>query len=678
MYSYIYNQMSTDFQRILLKDDRIGCITDQIKYGVLKGGQNVTSQEFNAISKSTSAHVFNIAVPSLETIISREVLWTCDVTFKIVQDQAAKDAGFAHMFTVNYGVTDALAPFPLHQLVSTMTTTINNNSVSMNIQDVLPVMLRMSDPDELAEYDSTTPTTLDYLANYRHGVDIMEYQIQAHSEADAANRRPVVIFPGAPAAPAAGAYTGLGSQKFISYPSNVLSYDNNRPVCGGRYRTPRGSFVVKRIYNGAGNTPVVGDATVYVDVRITEPILISPFVFGSPENKAGFYGITNMNFQMNLAANANRAWRSVKFHGAGNNHMAKTATVERFDSSSLTFTFLTGHPTDQLPSRNIVPYYELPVYRTTGPATIAGRPLKVDATGAFPTPVSQQVRSNNIQLNMIPDKLILFCRRIIPDTSYADAYLTITGVNINFNNNAGILSNMTQAQLYKASVASGLSNMSWAEFSGLTVGASNVGTEQLTAEPASGFSGVGSYAPVVINANNPVTPGFQMVPTVGSIVVLNFAEVIQLTEDYYAPGSLGSFNLQVAVTVINNQNEDFLANQWELILIPMNSGIFVNERGTSSVYTGLLTKQDVLDASGEQEHYTHGTIKRMIGGGFLDNLKSGMKWIHSKLPAVREALGHIQGVHPYAKVGHDVLKTMGYGRSGGGHSGGSKLENRLM
>ena len=47
-------------------------------------------------------------------------------------------------------------------------------------------------------------------------------------------------------------------------------------------------------------------------------------------------------------------------------------------------------------------------------------------------------------------------------------------------------------------------------------------------------------------------------------------------------------------------------------------------------------------------------------------------------PAVREALGHIQGVRPYAKVGHDVLKTMGYGRSGGGHSGGSKLENRLM
>ena len=40
---------------------------------------------------------------------------------------------------------------------------------------------------------------------------------------------------------------------------------------------------------------------------------MSPFIFGSPENKQGFYGITNMNFQVNVASNANRAWRSVLF-----------------------------------------------------------------------------------------------------------------------------------------------------------------------------------------------------------------------------------------------------------------------------------------------------------------------------------------------------------------------------
>ena len=59
--------------------------------------------------------------------------------------------------------------------------------------------------------------------------------------------------------------------------------------------------------------PAVTDTTVYVTVTLTEPLLLSPFVFGSPENNPGFYGITNMNFQMNMASDANRAWRSVRF-----------------------------------------------------------------------------------------------------------------------------------------------------------------------------------------------------------------------------------------------------------------------------------------------------------------------------------------------------------------------------
>lgn len=402
---------------------------------------------------------------------------------------------------------------------------------------------------------------------------------------------------------------------------------------------------------------------------------MSPFVFGSPENKAGFYGITNMNFQMNLASNANRAWRSVDFINPNGGFITKSAFLEKVTSSSLSFTFLTGHPTDKLPSRNIVPYYELPVYRTTGSKSIAARTLLSDATGAFQAAPSISIASNNLQLNMIPDKLIIFCRRTLNavDTTYPDAFLSITGVNVNFNNNAGLLSSMTQPQLYKASVASGLKNMSWDEFCGSTISVADANLASDNSESASGFGGVGAYT-VKSGASVATTPGFQLIPTVGSVVVLNFAEVLQLTEDYYAPGSLGSFNLQLIVTAENTQHEAWAANEWELIVIPMNSGIFVNERGTSSVYTALLTKADVLDAS-EQDHYSHGTIKRMIGGSFHSALKSAMGWISSKLPFVKNVLGKID--HPYAKVGHDVLKAVGYGKSGGGASGGN-LQNRLM
>ncbi|MFM7978700.1 MAG: major capsid protein V20 domain-containing protein, partial [Candidatus Fonsibacter sp.] len=139
--------------------------------------------------------------------------------------------------------------------------------------------------------------------------------------------------------------------------------------------------------------------------------------------------------------------------------------------------------------------------------------------------------------------------------------------------------------------------------------------------------------------------GVQYVPTTGTILVLNFAEVIQLTEELYAPGSLGSFNLQLQVTVENNQNLNWAGNEYELVIMVMNSGVFVNERGTSSTFIGLLTKQDLLDAL-QQQPYSNNRVRRMVGGGLLDNIRSGLGWITSKLPMVRGVLEHVP--HQYA------------------------------
>ncbi len=71
--------------------------------------------------------------------------------------------------------------------------------------------------------------------------------------------------------------------------------------------------------------------------------------------------------------------------------------------------------------------------------------------------------------------------------------------------------------------------------------------------------------------------GFQSSPTTGNLLVLNFAEVIRLTEDYYAPSSLGTINLQVTLKVQNNHYTDWSSvnAQHEMVIIPMNSGVFV-------------------------------------------------------------------------------------------------------
>ncbi|MFM7987861.1 MAG: major capsid protein V20 domain-containing protein, partial [Candidatus Fonsibacter sp.] len=207
-------------------------------------------------------------------------------------------------------------------------------------------------------------------------------------------------------------------------------------------------------------------------------------------------------------------------------------------------------------------------------------------------------------------------------------------ISINFNNQVGLLSSMTPEQLYRSSLQSGQANMSWDEFCGSVISCCGIRGSPAAPRPYGPYVGLGA------NLNGPYltesNPGVQFVPTTGSILVLNFAEVIQLTEELYAPGSLGSFNLQLQVTVENNQNTTWLGSDYELVIKVMNSGVCVNERGTSSIFIGLLTNQDVLDALQQQPY--NNKVRRMVGGGFLDNIRSGLGWITSKLPMVRGVL----------------------------------------
>ena len=69
----------------------------------------------------------------------------------------------------------------------------------------------------------------------------------------------------------------------------------------------------ENIYGGtaaAPRNPRIDDNEVYVVFDVCEPLMLSPFIFGSGEGKQCFYGIQTMSLQMNMASTANRAWRS--------------------------------------------------------------------------------------------------------------------------------------------------------------------------------------------------------------------------------------------------------------------------------------------------------------------------------------------------------------------------------
>ncbi|MFM7985258.1 MAG: hypothetical protein ACKPKO_38660, partial [Candidatus Fonsibacter sp.] len=75
---------------------------------------------------------------------------------------------------------------------------------------------------------------------------------------------------------------------------------------------------------------------------------------------------------MVMNGNANRAWRTARKI----TNVRKTATVVSYEDSQLIFQFLTPHSSDMLDPRNVVPYYELPIYKTTGFQDLPCRPLR--------------------------------------------------------------------------------------------------------------------------------------------------------------------------------------------------------------------------------------------------------------------------------------------------------------
>ena len=244
--------MSQDFQKVLVKDDRLN-VTDAVQYAVHKGGQNMTASQFSAISQSPSSVTFNIQVPSEQTLIDRRVLWRSTVILKATVSGTALNAG---QMPLNLGVSDALSAFPLHQLATVMTATINNNSVSLNVRDNLPAMLRFNDRRELQRYNGYTTVAPDLLADYKAGVG-----------------------------------TNLNSLGSWGNTSDNDLYQ-------------RGAFVIDGIstslVGGALSNPLVApvplvdgqDQTIYIQFTSTEPLLLSPFIFADPKsNNQAFYGV---------------------------------------------------------------------------------------------------------------------------------------------------------------------------------------------------------------------------------------------------------------------------------------------------------------------------------------------------------------------------------------------------
>lgn len=623
----------SDFKTCLIKDSRLADITSEEHYAVMSGGSQVTQQQIQSTSQSTSSIVFQVQVPSENIVIDRNVLIQGTMNFTIrVNQQIAVPGGTAEIpqgdFAINYGVLDSFQNFPINSLFTTSSATINNTNVSVNTQDVLPALLRMNGNRDVYKYNGGTTT----LPDQQYG----EY------------------------------YDAIGSinAPYGSYSNNSL--DENF--------SPRGSwgnvsFAVTHYWtNGAGaqtNSSLVslaGSGTggagyvagseywvIAVTAQFTEPLLcLSPFIFGDPEyNQQGLLGINNMSFVFNLDSQCKRLWSTANMVNPASLYdpllsnqatqfypfiqsitLGTTAQPQCWVNTRLLLTYLSLQPSDVVNTKNVTPFMDFPRYLTTYndliPAWNRVSPSTIQ---------TRQLTSTTIQLNQVPDLIMIFARFPIAQQNYAYAtsFFPITNITINFNNQSGILSSATPNDLWKISIKNGVQS-TWNEFQG--------------------------YASV---ANNDTGKG-TLVSTIGSLLVLSPAIDFGLP-NYLSGGSLGNYNLNFTATFGNCYD---IAVAPEVVVITVNSGIMTTQQGISNLYTGILTKEMVLHTNEMQsvDPVSKVEYERMVGGKMLNRpLTTIAKMIrkhHGKHGGSKSGGSDSGGAHHV--LAHHALKSHGKGK----------------
>lgn len=616
----------TDIEKLSCYDSRL--YQERPLFAINKGAMSITNSPFSAIASTSSQMSFNIQVPSLNVFLDREVLWSsgCSMSMTVtvgnINTAAPLPGGLVNTPVVVFGRDVALAPFPLNSLLSTLSATINDTVTTINTQDVLYELLRLTNQKK-NRLQRTCPTMLDKYVSYNDAVGAINNPLASYySGSDYDNMPNGAFYNIVFIDPITGnALTGSGS-----YADGVdtISYTNGIPQLGNAL---------------GGNAKAV--YRVHFRFTSTEKLVLSPFIFNDEcaDEEVGLYGINNIQMVMNFQ-NATRVVRNAPLADAGNSRTVSGVSFlnnNPFVNPRMNVLFLTPNLSLTLPPKSIVPYYEFPRYISTpGTAIAAGG--------------SATLNSQTITLPQIPDYLLIYCKPSSYTNTEGDYYFPITNISLNFDNFSGLMSSHTAEILYNISVKNGL-DMDWNSWSGQ-------GRAPLTDV---------TVANSVSNAGN--------VNLVGGFLLIKPGTDFAI-QTGMAPSTVGNYTLQFNVQIQNRTQDTQTPN---IYVVAFNSGYFVSQSGSSAIIKGVLNESDVINAP-ITDYVTRGRIKRIVGAGFWDKLSSALGKVKNFLTQrpVREFTKELarQSGLPGTKEVVGALEKAGYGaKSGGSISGGRRRKD---
>lgn len=584
--------MSADIAKMAVFDDRI--VQQRPAFAVDKGALSLTNTPVSAISQSASQHTYNYYAPSENVFIGRDVNWSSTVNLEL--KVRLNNTAVGGQFPINQalfqpGVDGSLAAFPLNSLCATMTATINDTTVTINSQDVLTEVLRLTDykPNRL---ERTCPTMLDkyqqnYYASGAQNDPISGFTNASHDFEQPNGAWNNLVF----TTPSGTILTGSQASAYTCANGIVVNTIDGVPVS-----TDQGAGVVNGLYS------------VFIRWRSTEKLCLSPFIFAEEHSQeVGLFGINNIQLQMNMR-DPNRCMRlrdayvgttEKLFYGGGAAASSwlpplsynSFISAGPFSDSVLNVQSFTPSLDLPLPPKSVVPYMEFPRFIT--------QPLNT-AMGAGEV---QTLASQTITLPQIPDLLIIYVKALAdPSTTASDksldptlpqygaSYLplecsrngvrTVAPFSLNFDNFSGLLSSVTAEQLYHMAIKNGL-DMDWNTWSGL-------------AKVSNGAVG-------------------SSVATVGGFLVLKPGVDVTL-QSGQASSLVGNFTLQFSVRVRNTF--DFPV-QPQIYVITANSGFLESIRGSSRIIKGVLSEQDIISAPLAPAG-TSASLARIVGGKMMN------------------------------------------------------------